>query len=46
MLTFVVVAQTLADAGFHSEADIEAAADVLEDALIVADAQDAQNTAQ
>ena len=39
MTTYIEVAQALVAAGYLSEADIEAAVDVLEDALIIADAE-------
>ncbi len=45
MTTYIVVAQALVSAGYLSEADIEAAVDVLEDALIVTDAEDEQDVA-
>jgi hypothetical protein len=45
MTTYLEVAQALVSAGYLSEADIEAAADVLEDVLIIADAEDAQDAA-
>jgi len=45
MTTYIEVAQALVSAGYLSEADIEAAADVLEDALIIADAEDVQDAA-
>ena len=45
MTTYIEVAQALVSAGYLSEADIEAAVDVLEDALIIAEAEDAQDAA-
>lgn len=45
MTTTVEVAQALASSGYLSDADIEAAADVLEDALIVAAAEEAEDEA-
>jgi len=45
MTTYIEVAQALVAAGYLSEADIEAAVDVLEDALIIAEAEDAQDAA-
>jgi hypothetical protein len=45
MTTYIEVSQALASAGYLSEADIEAAADVLEDALIIEEAEDAQEAA-
>jgi hypothetical protein len=43
MTTYVEVAQALVSSGYLSEADIEAAADVLEDALIIADDEEWQD---
>ena len=45
MTTYIQVAQALVAAGYLSEADIEAAVDVLEDALIIADAEALQEAA-
>ena len=45
MTTYIEVAQALVSAGYLSEADIEAAVDVLEDALIIAEAEDTQEAA-
>jgi hypothetical protein len=45
MTTYIEVSQALVDAGYLSEADIEAAAEVLEDALIIEEAEDAQDAA-
>jgi hypothetical protein len=45
MTTYIEVSQALVDAGYLSEADIEAAAEVLEDALIIEEAEDAQEAA-
>jgi hypothetical protein len=45
MTTYIEVSQALASAGYLSEADIEAAAEVLEDALIIEEAEDAQEAA-
>jgi hypothetical protein len=45
MTTYIEVAQALVSAGYLSEADIEAAADVLDDALIIADAEEWQDAA-
>jgi len=45
MTTSSEVSQALVDAGYLSEADIEAAAEVLEDALIIEEAEDAQDAA-
>ena len=45
MTTYIEVSQALASAGYLSEADIEAAAEVLEDALIIEEAEDAQDAA-
>lgn len=45
MTTYIEVAQALVSAGYLSEADIEAAADVLDDALIIADAEEWQEAA-
>ena len=45
MTTYIEVAQALVSAGYLSDADVEAASDVLEDALIIADAEDAQDAA-
>lgn len=45
MTTYIEVAQALVSAGYLSEADIEAAVDVLEDALIIADAEALQEAA-
>jgi hypothetical protein len=45
MTTYIEVAQALVSAGYLSEADIEAAAEVLEDDLIIADAEDVQDAA-
>ena len=42
MTTYVEVAQTLVEPGYLSDADIEAAATVLADALLVAEAEDAE----
>jgi hypothetical protein len=46
MTTYVEVAQALVEPGYLSDADVEAAARVLEDALMVADAEDAKGLAQ
>ena len=46
MTTYVEVAQGLVTAGYLSDADIEAAAAVLADALAVAEAQDAEAAAR
>ena len=46
MTTYVQVAQGLVTAGYLSDADIEAAAAVLADALAVAEAQDAEAAAR
>jgi hypothetical protein len=43
MTTYIEVAQALVSSGYLSEADIEAAADVLEDALIIADDEEWQD---
>jgi len=40
MTTYVEVAQALVSGGYLTDADVEAAAAVLEDALVVADAED------
>jgi len=45
MTTYIEVAQALVSSGYLSEADIEAAVDVLEDALIIAEAEEWQDTA-
>ena len=45
MTTYIEVSQALVTAGYLSEADIEAAAEVLEDALIIEEAEDAQEAA-
>jgi hypothetical protein len=45
MTTYIEVAQALVAAGYLSEADIEAAVDVLEDALIIAEAENTQDAA-
>lgn len=45
MTTYIEVAQALVSSGYLSEADIEAAADVLEDALIIADDEELQDAA-
>ena len=45
MATYVEVAQGLVTAGYLSDADVEAAAAVLADALVVAEAQDAEAAA-
>jgi len=45
MTTYVEVAQALVEAGYLSDADIAAAAVVLEDALIVEEAEDAETAA-
>jgi hypothetical protein len=45
MTTYIEVSQALVTAGYLSEADIEAAAEVLEDALIIEEAEDAQDAA-
>ena len=45
MTTYIEVAQALVSAGYLSEADIEAAVDVLEDALIIAEAEALQEAA-
>jgi hypothetical protein len=45
MTTYIEVAQALVASGYLSEADIEAAADVLEDALIIADDEEWQDAA-
>jgi len=45
MTTYVEVAQALVSSGYLSEADIEAAADVLEDALIIVDDEELQDAA-
>ena len=42
MTTYVEVAQALVSAGYLTDADVEAAAAVLADALIVEDAEDAE----
>ena len=46
MTTYVEVAQGLVTAGYLSDADVEAAAAVLADALVVAEAQDAAAAAR
>lgn len=43
MTTYVEVAQALVTAGYLSEADLQAAADVLADALIIEAAEEAQD---
>lgn len=43
MTTYLEVVQSLVDAGYLSDADVEAAIAVLEDALIAAAAEDAQD---
>jgi hypothetical protein len=45
MTTYVEVAQGLVTAGYLSDADVEAAAAVLADTLVVAEAQDAEAAA-
>jgi hypothetical protein len=45
MKTYVEVAQGLVTAGYLNDADVEAAAAVLADALVVAEAQDAEAAA-
>ena len=45
MTTYIAVAQALVTAGYLSDADVEAAAAVLADALVVADAEDAKAAA-
>ena len=45
MTTYVEVAQGLVTAGYLSDADVEAAATVLADALVVAEAEDAEAAA-
>ena len=45
MTTYIDIAHTLVSSGYLSEADIEAAADVLEDALVIADANEWQDAA-
>ena len=45
MTTYIEIAQALVSSGYLSEADIEAAADVLEDALVIADANEWQDAA-
>jgi hypothetical protein len=45
MTTYIEVAQAMVSAGYLSEADIEAAVDVLEDALIIAEAEALQEAA-
>jgi hypothetical protein len=45
MTTYIEVSQALVSAGYLSEADIQAAADVLEDALIIAESEDVQDAA-
>ena len=45
MMTYVEVAQGLVTAGYLSDADVEAAAAVLADTLVVAEAQDAEAAA-
>jgi hypothetical protein len=45
MTTYVEVARGLVTAGYLSDADVEAAAAVLADALVVAEAQDAEAAA-
>lgn len=45
MTTYIEVAQALVSTGYLSEADIEAAADVLDDVLVIAIAEDAQDAA-
>ena len=45
MMTYVEVSQALVMAGYLSDADVEAAAAVLADALVVTDAEDAEAAA-
>ena len=45
MTTYVQVSQALVTAGYLSDADVEAAAAVLADALVVTDAEDAEAAA-
>ena len=45
MTTYIDIAHALVSSGYLSEADIEAAADVLEDALVIADANEWQDAA-
>ena len=45
MTTYVEVAQALVTAGYLSEADVDAAVDVLADALLVSDAEEAKGDA-
>ena len=45
MTTYIEVAQALISSGYLSDADIQAAADVLEDALFVQVAEEAQDAA-
>jgi len=45
MTTYIEVAQALVDAGYLTDADLEAAITVLEDALVVAAAEDAEDEA-
>ena len=45
MTTYVEVAQELVTAGYLSEADVDAAVDVLADALLVSDAEEAKDEA-
>jgi hypothetical protein len=45
MTTYVEVSQALVTAGYLSDADVEAAAAVLADALVVAEAEDAEAAA-
>jgi hypothetical protein len=45
MATYLEVAQALAEAGYLTEADVEAASTVLADALIVAESEDAEAAA-
>jgi hypothetical protein len=45
MTTYNEVAQALVSAGYLSEADIKAAVDVLKDALLITESEDAQDAA-
>ena len=45
MTTYVEVAQALVTAGYLSDADVDAAVDVLADALLVSDAEEAKGDA-